>query len=108
MQQSFIEFEMVASHVALVTLARPPVNALNREIREELLRTLDAVQDRRDVRALVLTGQGKLFCAGADIKEKQTLGVSEGDQARANRLTRETFFAILDSRKPVIAADDSL
>lgn len=104
MQQSFIEFEMVTPHVALVTLARPPVNALNREIREELLRTFDAVQDRPSVRAVVLTGQGKVFCAGADIKEKQGLGVSEGDQARANRLTRETFFGILDSRKPVIAA----
>jgi enoyl-CoA hydratase len=104
MQQSFIEFEMVTPYVALITMARPPVNALNREIREELLRTFDAVQDRPNVRAVVLTAQGKVFCAGADIKEKQGLGVSEGDQVRANRLTRETFFGILDSRKPVIAA----
>ena len=104
MQQSFIGFEMVTPHVALITLARPPVNALNREIREELLRTFDAVQDRPSVRAVVLTGQGKVFCAGADIKEKQGLGASEGDQTAANRLTRETFFGVLDSRKPVIAA----
>jgi enoyl-CoA hydratase len=85
-------------------MARPPVNALNREIREELVRTIDALQDRDDVRAIVLTARGSVFCAGADIKEKQALGGAEGDHLRANRLTREAFYCIHDSSKPVIAA----
>lgn len=103
-QQILVEVEMAAPFVAVVALARPPVNALGREIREELLRTFDALQDRNDVRAIVLTARGKVFCAGADIKEKQALGSAEGDYSRANRLTREAFYCILDSGKPVLAA----
>lgn len=104
MQGNLVEVEIAAPFVAVVTLARPPVNALGREIREELLQTFDSLQDRNDVRAIVLTARGKVFCAGADIKEKQALGGVEGDHHRANRLTRDAFYCILDSSKPVLAA----
>lgn len=104
MTHRFVEVDVPVPNVALVTLARPPVNALGREIREELLAVFDALQDRDDVRAIVLTARGKVFCAGADIKEKQTLGAAPGDHTRANRLTREAFFCVLDSAKPVLAA----
>ncbi len=104
MQPNFLEVEVAAPFVAVVALARPPVNALGREIREEMVQTFDSLQDRNDVRAIILTARGKVFCAGADIKEKQALGGAPGDHLRANRLTREGFYCILDSRKPVIAA----
>lgn len=104
MQPNLLEVETAVPFVAVVALARPPVNALGREIREELVRTFDSLQDRDDVRAIVLTARGKVFCAGADIKEKQALGAAGGDHSRANRLTREAFYCILDSSKPVIAA----
>lgn len=99
-----IELAIVEPFVAVVTLDRPPVNALGRDIRERLIATFDVLQDRDDVRAIVLTARGKIFCAGADIKEKQTLGTAPGDHLRANRLTRDGFFCVLDSVKPVIAA----
>src|SRR5690349_8022126 len=95
---------MAADHVAVVALARPPVNALSRNLREELVHTFDVLQDRADVRVIILTARGNVFCAGADIKEKETLAASEGDYARANRLTRDGFYCVLDSSKPVIAA----
>jgi enoyl-CoA hydratase len=91
-------------HVCVVELDRPPVNALARPLREELVATFDALGDRDDVRAIVLTARGRVFCAGADIKEKDALGGTEGDHQRANRLTRDAFFSVLDSPKPVIAA----
>jgi enoyl-CoA hydratase len=91
-------------YVCVVELDRPPVNALGRELREELIATFDALQDRDDVRAIVLTARGAVFCAGADIKEKDALGGNGGDHQRANRLTREAFMCILDSSKPVVAA----
>jgi enoyl-CoA hydratase len=99
-----VEVEIVAPHVALVTLARPPVNALNRAIRDEMLRHFDALEESEEVRAIVLTARGRIFCAGADIKEKQGLAATQGDLVRANRLTRDVFFALIDSSKPVIAA----
>ncbi len=95
--------EMPSPFVAVVTLARPPVNAMGREIREAMLRVFDRLEDRADIRAIVLTAQGRIFCAGADIKEKATLS-GEGDYVRANRLTRDSFYCIVDSTKPVIAA----
>ena len=103
MNDTNIEVEIAAPHVAVVTLARPPVNALGREIREAMLRVFDRLEDHADVRAIVLTARGHVFCAGADIKEKAVLG-AEGAHVRANRLTRDAFFCIVDSSKPVIAA----
>jgi enoyl-CoA hydratase len=104
MNETHIEVTIAAPHVAVVTLARPPVNALGRDIREAMLRVFDRLEASADVRAIVLTARGHVFCAGADIKEKQALARAEDDTARANRLTRDVFFSILDSSKPVIAA----
>jgi enoyl-CoA hydratase len=94
----------VADFVAVVTMDRPPVNAINRVFREELLAIFDELSDRDDVRAIVLTGAGRTFCAGADIKERVAIGQVPGEYARHNRLTREGFYAIMECAKPVIAA----
>lgn len=104
MDDATIDVRIAAPHVAVVTLDRPPVNALGREIREAMLRVFDRLEGNDEVRAIVLTARGKVFCAGADIKEKAALGGNEGDHVRANRLTRDAFFCIIDSSKPVIAA----
>src|SRR5437879_5082342 len=63
----------VADFVATVTLNRPPVNAQNRLFREEIVALFDELSDRTDVRAIVLTGAGKAFSAGADLKERPGL-----------------------------------
>lgn len=94
----------VADGVATVTFDRPPVNAMNRQSREELIQVFDILSDTDDVRAVVLTGAGKMFSAGADIKERQGIAKEPGDYLRHNRLTREFFYAVTDCTKPVIAA----
>jgi enoyl-CoA hydratase len=94
----------IADMVATVALQRPPVNALGWEIRQELLATFDALHDRGDVRAIVLTGSGKMFCAGADIKERAQLTGEPGEYGRLNRLVREVFYSVMECSKPVIAA----
>ena len=60
----------VTDFIAIVTFDRPPVNAQNREAREEAITVFDQLSDRDDVRVVVLTGAGKAFSAGADIKER--------------------------------------
>jgi enoyl-CoA hydratase len=102
--ESCVEWRIAAPNVALVTLDRPPVNALSREARLALIAAFDALEADSDVRAIVLTAKGKVFCAGADIKEKAALVGAPADYVGANRLTRDGFFCILDSSKPVIAA----
>jgi enoyl-CoA hydratase len=106
MTEPHVHVEIRRPHVVVVTLDRPPVNALSRGTRESLLRVFDRLEADDTVRAVVLTARGRIFCAGADIKEKATEAeaVVAGDYLRANRLTRDVFFAVLESSKPVIAA----
>ena len=94
----------VADFVAMVTLARPPVNAQNRRFREEITTVFDALNDRTDVRAVVLTGAGKTFSAGADLKERPGLSEEVGAYPRHNRIVRESFNAVMECEKPIIAA----
>jgi len=94
----------VADGIATAVLDRPPVNAQNRRLREELLWLFDTLSDRDDVRAIILTGAGGSFSAGADIKERVGLVQEPGDYLRHNRLTREFFHCVADCAKPVICA----
>jgi 3-hydroxyacyl-CoA dehydrogenase len=56
-------------NVALITIDHPPVNALSREVRTGLVGALERALADDAVRAVVLTGAGNSFCAGADIRE---------------------------------------
>jgi enoyl-CoA hydratase len=98
----------VADFVATVTLDRPPVNAMNRAMREEIVRVFDELHDRPDVRAVVLTAAGKAFCAGADLKERPNIAGEHGAYPRHNRATRATFDSVMECGKPVIAAVNGL
>lgn len=90
--------------VAVVTFDRPPVNAQNRTSREELIHLLDALSEDDSVRAIVLTGAGRVFSAGADIKERVGMSTAHGEYRRHNRVTREFFYSVTDCAKPVICA----
>jgi enoyl-CoA hydratase len=94
----------IDDHVAVVTLNRPPVNAQNRRIREELISVFDNLGDDDNVRSIVLTGAGKVFSAGADIKERGTIRDTKGEFTRNNRVVREFFYSIMECPKPVICA----
>jgi enoyl-CoA hydratase len=94
----------VSDFVATVTLNRPPVNALGRAIRQELVSVFDALHDREDVRAIILTGSGRTFCAGADIKERAGMSEQPGEYPALNRLVREVFYSVMECSKPVVAA----
>lgn len=93
----------VKDFVAVVTLDNPPVNAQPMEVLEELTAVFDSFNDRDDVRVVVLTGAGKMFSAGADLKQRPDLSIP-GARWRRNRIVREVSYAIADNAKPVIAA----
>lgn len=94
----------VQDHIATVTLNRPPVNAQNAELRAEITEVFDLLSDRDDVRVIVLTGSGKVFSAGADIRERPNLAGVAGAYGRHNRLVRETFNAVVECSKPIVCA----
>jgi enoyl-CoA hydratase len=91
-------------HVATVTLANPPVNALSRELSDQLTDALDRISELDETRAVVLTGAGHVFCAGADLKNRDKYLAGPGDFSAHSRRTRECFHAVRECAKPVIAA----
>jgi enoyl-CoA hydratase len=96
--------EIEEDGIAVVTFARPPVNAQDRLSREEFVWLIDSISERDDIRVVILTGEGNIFSAGADIKERANMTTEEGDYLRHNRITRDSFYAVTDCSKPVIAA----
>ncbi|MBH67309.1 MAG: enoyl-CoA hydratase [Rhodospirillaceae bacterium] len=94
----------ISEHIAVVTMNNPPVNAQNKQFHEELTLVFDVLSDREDVRAVVLTGAGKCFSAGADIKDRANRKSELGGHWSHSRRVRECFHSIMECNKPVIAA----
>ena len=93
----------VQDYIATVVMDRPPVNAQNTPFREEITAAFDSFTDRSDVRVVILTGIGKMFSAGADMKTRPSSG-EPGEYWSFNRHGRELFNSIHECSKPVIAA----
>jgi len=86
--------------VARIALDRPEKrNALNLATCEPLLETLDRASDDSSVGAIVITGNGPVFCAGMDLKDSL-----EVDQEQLAQVHDRLFYVIFRIRKPVIAA----
>ncbi len=94
----------IQAHVATLTMNCPPVNALTRTLNDELTQALDQLSEMDDVRVVVLTGAGKVFCAGADLKGRSENIKGPGDLVAHSRRTRECFHAIRECAKPVVCA----
>ena len=94
----------VADYVATVTIDNPPVNAQPPQLMQEVMDTFDALSDRDDVRVAILTGAGKMFSAGADLKNRPGPDAPPGTMWGRMRLAREAMYSIMECRKPVIAA----
>jgi enoyl-CoA hydratase len=93
----------VEDGVAIITIARPPANALSRGIIAEVNAVLDEVENDDTVRVLVLHGEGRFFSAGADIKEFTE--VSSGDEFSKLASNGQQVFERVESfSKPIIAA----
>lgn len=96
--------EVVEPGIGIVRFSRPPVNAQNQQSRVELIDLMEAISERDDILVVILTGDGRTFSAGADIKERHGIGSGDGEYLRHNRITREFFDAVPDCTKPVIGA----
>lgn len=89
--------------VAFVTLNHPPVNALTPELLAELDGTFDLLAKNDAVKAVVLTGAGRYFVAGADIRVLASIPSSAEGEAMARH--GQTILNKIEAfEKPVIAA----
>lgn len=95
-----------ADHVARITLNRPErLNAFVGSMREEIYEALCQC-DSEDVRAVVITGAGKGFCSGADVKFLAQVRNTGDDESldRVLSLARKVVSKIRELPKPVVAA----
>jgi enoyl-CoA hydratase len=92
----------VAARIATIRIERPPMNAINREVQEQVRAAAAQVGADDDVRAVILYGGEKVFAAGADVKE-----FADQDHAfmvRDATRVMSSIDAIARIPKPVIAA----
>jgi enoyl-CoA hydratase/carnithine racemase len=94
----------VEDRVALLTLNRPErLNAWTPELQTRYFDLLEECAAREDVRAIVITGAGRGFCAGADMQNLEQIAGGDGERATGAADARPVTFA-LGIPKPVIAA----
>ena len=92
----------VESGVATLRLDRPPMNALDAAMQDEIRAAATEATERDDVRAVVLYGGEKVFAAGADIKEMADW--SYADMVKRSEALQASFTAVARIPKPVAAA----
>jgi len=97
----FVKLEVEAG-VATITVSRPPVNALNSEVQDELRQIAAECGRRTDIRSIVLWGGEKVFVAGADVKEFARM--SPQDMQRGATALSGALDSIAQLPQPVIAA----
>jgi len=95
----------IENKVAYIALNRPEVfNSFNREMAIKLQETFDACEINEEVRAIVLTGNGKAFCAGQDLKEVTDPELNPGFKKILEEHYNPIITRIRSIKKPIIAA----
>ena len=95
----------IKNNIAFVTLNRADVfNSFNREMAFSLQTVLDECEADDSVRAIVLTGAGKAFCAGQDLKEVTSAELNPGFKAILDEHYNPIISRLRSIEKPIIAA----
>ena len=92
----------VEGGIGTIRIDRPPMNALNAEIQHGLVAACREAAERRDVAAVVVHGGEKVFAAGADIKEMETMSYT--DMVDHSALLQDFTKALAGLPKPTVAA----
>ncbi|MFT5214982.1 MAG: 2-(1,2-epoxy-1,2-dihydrophenyl)acetyl-CoA isomerase [Glaciecola sp.] len=95
----------IENKIAFITLNRPEVfNSFNREMALRLQSTLDLCETNNEVRAIVLSGNGKAFCAGQDLKEVTSPELNPGFKKILEEHYNPIILRIRNIKKPIIGA----
>ncbi|HZH70716.1 MAG TPA: enoyl-CoA hydratase-related protein [Flavobacteriaceae bacterium] len=95
----------IKNNLAIITLNRPEVfNSFNREMALVLQNALDDCAANPKVRAILLTGSGKAFCAGQDLKEVTSHELNPGFKAILEEHYNPIISRIRTIEKPIVAA----
>ena len=100
----FIQLE-IKNNIAKISLNRPEVfNSFNREMALSLQTIFDDCESNKNVRAIILTGNGKAFCAGQDLNEVTNPELNPGFKKILEEHYNPIIKKIRTIKKPIIAA----
>ncbi|MBI3598611.1 MAG: enoyl-CoA hydratase/isomerase family protein [Nitrospirae bacterium] len=95
--------DQIDGNVATITINNPPRNIITLPLMDELEATIDALSENLAIKAVVLTGDGSVFIAGADVREILAIpNAREGE--KLSKRGHAMFNKIEWMRKPVVAA----
>lgn len=99
-----VTYELISEKIALIALNRPKAaNALSLQLLDELNNILNDLKTNETIVSTIITGAGeKVFCAGADLKERETM--SEKEAIETVKMIGETITKIAELPMPTIAA----
>jgi enoyl-CoA hydratase len=103
MDYKFLRLSRTDHGIVTITMDRPPVNAINQQMYEELTDAFRSFEKDRDARVAILASPSeRAFTAGVDVRDR----VSSMDEIDldARKFARDAYFAIYDAAVPVIAA----
>lgn len=89
--------------LATITIERPPANALSTGLLKELSAILDEIEPNKEIKVILIHGEGRFFSAGADIKEFTTIESVEGFE-ELGKYGQDLFDRMEKFPKPIIAA----
>lgn len=98
----FVRLE-VEGAIGTIRLDRPPMNALNKQIEQELRAVAVEATERSDIRAVIVYGGEKVFAAGADIKEMSEMSYADMSAKELHGLS-SAMSAVAAIPKPTVAA----
>lgn len=105
---SWAKYKNITKHlddgIAIISLSRPEIlNALSYEMEEELFHACNMCSENRDIRTVLITGQGRAFSSGGDIKKMES-GMDQLEGKAWCELANKLITTIITMPKPVIAA----
>jgi enoyl-CoA hydratase len=93
----------VENRIAFATINNPPMNALSREVFQEMDQAFAEMDRDQGIKAIVFSGEGRAFIAGADIRMLQAL-TNAAEARELVAIFHKTLNKVEELRKPVIAA----
>jgi enoyl-CoA hydratase len=104
MKQDTVLYEL-KGHVGVITLNRPEsMNAVNRQLRAELREALDHFDAEDRARVAIVTGAGRAFCAGRDLKERAEDNAAGIQAQPGDSMSPHSLYSFPSPKKPIIAA----
>ncbi len=103
-EAEYVKYE-VDGHVATITMNRPErLNAFGDQIGDEIGGAWMEAMGDDNVRCIILTGEGRVFCAGRDIREQAEKGGNQLGRTGPSRASVLGFYLVPDTDKPIISA----